>query len=95
MYRLNRLWIGALVGFIAPMLVVSGIYLTDYVSVPFLQFFRNIIETETLSILLQPAMLINLGIFLLFINLNLLKFCRGVILSTLVYGLYIAFTFIL
>lgn len=85
---------GALVGMLAPQVILLGIYVSDYVRVPFLQFYRNIIETETLSVLLQPAMLINLVLFLLFVNFNWLRFCRGLILSTILYGLYIAFTFI-
>lgn len=94
MKQINRFWYGAIVGLLAPQLVLVGIYYTDYVQVSFLQFYKNIIESETLSVLLQPAMLINLGIFLFFVNRNQLKFCRGVILSTIIYGLYIAFTFI-
>lgn len=92
--RFNHIWVGALVGVLGPQVVLLGIYISDYVRVPFLQFYRNIIETETLSVLLQPAMLINLVLFLLFVNVNWLRFCRGLILSTILYGLYIAFTFI-
>ena len=88
MKRFDRFLYGFIVGIIAPAIVAVGIILTGEFEG---SFWEVLIHTHTygfLGVLIRPALLANLAIFVLFFNLNYMRLCRGLIISTLVYGAY-------
>jgi len=93
MKKLDRIWIGVVTGLIAPIIALYIIFqlgsFMDHIT-DFRVFFINYKYTV---VLFKPSLLINLAIFLLFINRNHLKFSRGMVFSTMFYILIVVSTY--
>jgi len=94
MRKLNKFWIGFFAGLIAPLGVLVGIILTGEFDGPFMEVLAYTHKVGYLSILMRPALLINLAIFVIFFNINYMKICRGIIIATLVFGTYMLWSFL-
>jgi hypothetical protein len=94
MKKFDKFWWGFGVGIIAPLVVLTFILMSGDFDGSFGEVLKYTHKTGYLSVLIRPAMLANLAFFVFFFNLNYMKFCRGVIIGTLIYGLYIALTYL-
>lgn len=93
---IDSIWIGIIAGILAPSLGIYFFFLTNYSEQSLQQFINITIEGKILSPLLSLYAVINLGVFYLFLQFDKLYSARGVIFSTIVYGvLIVIFKFIL
>ena len=93
--RFNNMALGAVLGLLTPALILVGINVYNFPELELGQFLRATWRLHTLGTWLLPSLLFNLPVFFLFINTNRLYAARGVILSTILYGLFIVFLFFL
>jgi hypothetical protein len=85
----DSLIIGFVAGILAPSFIVFAFYLSKFNTSSFANFLRVAVNEKMLSPLLSLSVLINLGLFYLFLKYDKLHVARGIILSTLVYGVMI------
>jgi len=90
--KFNKMLLGVIAGLILPILAMLGYWLWSFKFLKFYpQFFTFLMTGRVLSAVLSLCLLPNLGLFYLFINREYYKSCRGMILSTLVYGFIIVY----
>jgi len=89
MKRLNKFPIGLISGLVAPALVIAVVLLGGDFEGSFLEVLNYTYEVGYLNVLLRPALLANLAIFIFFFNMRLMKICRGLIIATLIYGVFL------
>jgi len=90
--KLDNFILGIVVGFILPILSTLGYWLWSFKYMRFYpQFLRFLMDGRVLSAVLSLCLIPNLGLFFLFINKEYYKSCRGMILSTLLYGFLIVY----
>ncbi|MCX6187790.1 MAG: hypothetical protein NTU43_12500 [Bacteroidetes bacterium] len=87
--RLDKFWLGSLFGLIAPSIGILLFYLTNYSLQDMSSFLELAVKEKMLSPLLSLCVVINLGVFYLFIHFEKYYSARGVIFSTFIYGLAI------
>jgi hypothetical protein len=85
----DHIAIGIIVGLIGPLMGALGFYMFEFRNTELLEFLDLAISKKLLSPLLSLCAVINLGLFYLFLNYDKLYTARGIILSTLIYGLII------
>lgn len=85
----DSIWIGIICGLIAPSIGMAIFYYTNFSQESFQAFIDLTIEGKILSPLLSLCAVINLGVFYLFIHFENYNTARGIILSTLLYGIVI------
>ena len=85
----DSVWIGVCSGILAPSIGIVIFFLTSYSNITLSEFINITIEGKILSPLLSLYAVINLGIFYLFLQFDRLYSARGVIFSTIVYGILI------
>ncbi len=85
----DTLFLGLILGFIAPFMGTIGFYLTKFSQKSFLEFIELTVSKNILSPLLSLCVVINLGVFYLFLNTGKYQIVRGILLSTFIYGLVI------
>lgn len=78
----DRMWVGAVLGFVAPLLIFGVYYLRNIVSIRL--FIKEM--GDTLTAVMSLCVLANLGIFYLFLQKEFYKGARGVILATMLYA---------
>ncbi|MFH2096524.1 MAG: hypothetical protein ABIJ16_12510 [Bacteroidota bacterium] len=85
-FNLNKLWIGTLIGILAPLITLIIVYKTNYKTLSISEFLRQLeimgIYTKLLSLCVIP----NLLFFFVFIWRNYLSSARGVLLATFIYA---------
>ena len=81
--------IGIICGLAAPSIGMLIFYYTNYSYESFESFIDLTIEGKILSPLLSLCAVINLGVFYLFIHFEHYYTARGIILSTMLYGIVI------
>jgi|ERR1035437_66536 hypothetical protein len=90
--KLNNFILGIVAGIILPVLSTFGYWLWSFKFLRFYpQFFTFLLTGRVLSAVLSLCLIPNLGLFFLFINKEYYKTCRGMILSTLLYGFLIVY----
>lgn len=92
---LNNFWLGFGIGLIAPAIVLVAMLLTGDFNGTFWEVLSYTHRIGYLSVLMRPALLANLAVFVFFFNLNYMKMCRGLIIATLVYGLYMLISWLI
>ena len=85
----DSVWIGIVCGILAPSIGILIFYFTNYSALTIQQFFNISIEGKILSPLLSLYAVVNLGLFYLFLHFDKLYSARGVIFSTIFYGILI------
>ena len=85
----DSIWIGMIAGILVPSLGIYIFSITNYSELTFQQFINITIEGKILSPLLSLYAVINLGVFYLFLHFDKLYSARGVIFSTIFYGVLI------
>lgn len=84
--KLDKLWIGTLIGIIMPLLTFGSIYLIRYHNVPIKQYLSLLWSHQLLIKLLSLCAIPNLLFFMLFINSQRLRSARGVLLATFIFA---------
>lgn len=88
----NNFWVGAVSGLLLPFFSIIGYWLWSFKYMKFAPQFLNFLLTgRVLSAVLSLCLIPSLGLFFLFINKEKYKTCRGIILSTLIYGFIILY----
>ena len=93
--RWNNIPLGLVLGLITPMIFLVGINVFNFPQMSLGLFLSTAWKFHTLGTWLLPALLFNLPVFYLFVNFNRLYSARGVVASTILYGLFIIFLFFL
>ncbi|MFY0643593.1 MAG: hypothetical protein JXR19_03935 [Bacteroidia bacterium] len=83
--------IGLSLGIVGPILILYGVNVYQFPHMSFFEFIGNGYNIKMLSTWLKPAVLFNLAIFMLFINLYKNRSAQGVVFATIIYGLLIAY----
>lgn len=86
---LNNFWFGFIIGIIAPMFILICYYLLNYSYLNADTFLFKIFLTNILSPLLSLCVLINLGLFFIFIQTESYKPAKGIIGATFIYAIFI------
>jgi len=89
MKKFNNFTLGLIVGIIAPAMVIVTVLLTGELNGSFGEILSYAYEVGYLNVLMRPALLANLAIFIFFFNMRMMKICRGLIIATFVFGLYL------
>lgn len=87
--KLDKMWVGSLLGFICPVMVLVIFYLINYSHISFYAFLSKYMEHKALVPLFSLCSIINLAIFFLFIQFEKYYAARGVIFSTLIYAIIV------
>lgn len=85
----DSMLLGIPAGLLGPTLGILIFYFINFTGDSFSAFIDASVKEKLLSPLLSLSAVINLGIFYLFIHFEYYYAARGVILSTLLYGLVI------
>ncbi|MBT3243440.1 MAG: hypothetical protein HN352_09825 [Bacteroidetes bacterium] len=86
MKRLNKMWIGTLMGILVPFIALVIYQQIKFTSISLLEFFRAYEQIGVLSHVISLAVIPNLLVFFGFIQFNFLKAARGVLLSTFLFA---------
>lgn len=87
----KKIGLGFLIGLVAPCLIVSIIYIFKYSDYEVLSYLETSYRTGLLEKKLSLGAILNLGIFMLTINLKRELIARGIFLATLCWGAYIVY----
>lgn len=79
---LNKIWIGAILGVLAPLVTLIITYLHTFDSYTVQEFINFLIRFRVLTKLLALCVLPNLGLFFLFLYPDFMRAARGVLLAT-------------
>ena len=94
--RFNSIYVGLIIGFIAPIITSYGFYLYNFKFYGFLIFLKKLEQMNSISGLISLCAISNLLIFFAFIQLNLIYSARGVVFSTVFYAFVVViFKFII
>lgn len=89
--RLDKMWVGGVLGLFLPVLVYTGIYLRHYSELPPLEFIKEAIYLGLMPRVLSISLIINLASFFLFYLFKYEMAPRGIILSTMLWGAVIVY----
>lgn len=87
--KLDKIWVGAIVGVILPGIALLVFYLSTYAYLTVPDFLRKMAFQAILIKLLSLCAVVNLGGFFLFYQAKMDKSARGVVLSTLLLALFV------
>ncbi len=88
----NTMLTGTLVGVLFPAAVFYLIYYVKYgSSSKFFEFLKVAADNDAISPMISLSIIINLALFFLFLNTDAANVSRGIIISTLIYGVLIFF----
>lgn len=87
--KLDKMWIGTILGLISPLMVLVIFYLIYYTHISFYGFLSKYIEHKALVPLFSLCVIINLALFYLFIQKEKYYAARGIIFSTLIYAIIV------
>lgn len=90
--RVNKFEIGAVLGFLAPVLGFVLVYLFSFRNLSLSEFFEFLVERRKLSSVISLSAIPNLLLFFIFIWLNYLYSARGVLASTFLLALVVIIT---
>ena len=92
--KLDKLWLGALIGTLIPLIVLLVLYLEGNIADSYFYFLKKLFTGRLLSAFLRIGLIGNLAIFLLTFNTGFDRLPRGILLSTIVYGMFIVYMYI-
>lgn len=87
--KIDKQWVGILLGGIAPVLTFYAIYLFGYSSLKLITISELIATKGLFSRILSLAVIPNIAIFFLFIWKNKLSAARGVLAATMIYAIVV------
>lgn len=91
--RFDNVWFGAILGIIAPCLTLYGFFLFKYGDrFTFSEFYYEILlANQIFTAILSLCVITNLLVFFIFIWTSKNYSARGVLLSTMLYGMYVVY----
>jgi len=91
--KFDAMWIGAVVGLIAPLITLYVFYLIRYSrNISFEQFYTEILQAHNIvTPSISLCVIINLLVFFIFIWRNRNFNARGVLLATIIYAIYVMY----
>ncbi len=92
--KLDKHWIGFIIGLLIPMIILLVIYFEENIIDSFMTFLFDLFNHRLLSAFIRIGLIGNLAIFLLTFNTGFTKLPRGILMSTIIYGLFIVYQFI-
>jgi hypothetical protein len=87
--KIDKQWIGLVLGIIVPTLTFFGIYLFAFPSQSLVSFWEMILTKGFFSQLLSLAVIPNIIVFFIFIWTNKLSAARGVLAATIVIAILV------
>jgi uncharacterized membrane protein len=93
MRKIDHILFGTLAGFITPMLFLVVLFLKADIEMNFFDSLKYSFQIRILGSFLQLALLLNLGLFMIFLKMNYLKFCSGVLLATILSGMFMVYMY--
>ncbi|MFT4523523.1 MAG: putative membrane protein [Bacteroidia bacterium] len=91
MKKFDATWIGLITGLIVPCIVIFFIYQSNEMMQAISSLEDFFINLRYTSVLLLPSLLANLAFFIVFMQFDFMKFCRGILFATILYGLFIVY----
>jgi hypothetical protein len=85
--KIDKQWIGLLLGLITPSITFFSIYLFAYHRDSFTTYYEMISAKKFLSQILSLSVLPNVGVFFIFIWLNKMNAAKGVLAATILVAL--------
>ncbi len=79
--KIDKLWIGALIGAIIPLIIFIVLYFQQGIADSFFTFISNLFKQRLLSAFLRIGLIGNLAIFLLAFNLHQDRLPKGILLT--------------
>lgn len=89
--KYNRFWFGLTLGLLVPFLFLVIYWLWSYKMMSLVRFIQFLLSGKVLAPVISLCVTPNLGLFFLSLNREYYKTARGVIFSTILYGLLIVF----
>lgn len=86
-----KLLYGFLIGLLAPFIIVFSIYLFKYNAYELVDYVSTSYSTGMLAKTIALGAILNLAVFMLFINLRKERLARGVLIATFILGLFIVY----
>ena len=87
--KIDKQWIGLVLGLIVPMVTFFGIYLFAFPSQSLISFYEMVMTKGFFTQLLSLAVIPNVAVFFLFIWTNKLSGARGVLAATIVIAILV------
>ncbi len=85
-FSLNKLWIGALVGILTPVITLLLVYNSKYETLSFMEFIDYIKRIGVYTKLLSICVIPNIFFFFVFIWRKYLAAAKGTLFSTMLYA---------
>lgn len=82
----DRIWLGAVLGIVAPILTMLAFYYFNFSHISILKFIEHLFAVHIQSSLLSLSVVSNLLVFFVFIWTEKYQSARGVLMSTFLYG---------
>jgi hypothetical protein len=93
--NLNKLWIGLIVGVLAPIVTLLIVFKSNYKTLTLFEFLDQLERMGVYTKMLSLCVIPNLLFFFVFIWRNYLSSARGVVLATFIYaGIVILVTYL-
>lgn len=87
--KYDKIWFGALSGFITPLTVILLMYAFSSESKSIIDYFRRIINADILTHIISLSVFPNILLFLLFNRLDMLNATRGVLGITIFWAVIV------
>ena len=90
--RLNKMYVGLVLGLLVPLIALLVINLAAFDHLSPLEFLQYLISYRKLSAVISLGVIPNLLVFFIFIWLNYLYSARGVLAATIIFALLVVIT---
>jgi len=87
--KIDKQWIGLVLGMVVPMLTFFGIYQFGYPSQSMVSFYAMITAKAFFTQILSLAVIPNVAVFFIFIWTNKLNAARGVLAATIIIAILV------
>jgi hypothetical protein len=87
--KYDKLWIGLLSGILVPLITLFLYYKISYSFIKIDTFLFKMFVSNIFTPLLSLCVVVNLGLFFIFINKTVYYAARGVIMATLFYAIIV------
>jgi ABC-type spermidine/putrescine transport system permease subunit II len=85
----NTLTLGLTAGLFAPVLIFLGFYFIKFNQMPFVEFLKTLITKDIIVPIISLCVIVNLGLFFLFLQTHRYYSARGIIMATFIYAIAI------
>jgi hypothetical protein len=87
--KYDRIYLGAITGFLAPVLIGLVVYLLSKEDKSLFEYFRRIVYADILTHIISLCVFPNIFLFLVFNRLDMLRATRGVLGITLFWAILV------